>query len=142
MESKILQSLRQSIKKDFLPDFTKMDKGEIIDYINRNFNIKEMLSIFVKSTYLAVQQSFYDNDDLNKNCREFSILEGKVVYDLESDQYIFTPNSVVKKLLDSSDQTNSTRLRDVLSSRFYKIIEYLYTLEFKGEINKNNKKEK
>ena len=137
MENKILQHLKDSIKRDKFPDFNEMNKDELILFIQNHLPTKEMLRDFIRAIYFAVQQSFYDKEGgLDSNTRDFSILEGEVTYDYEKDLYYFKPNKTLNKLLSDSSATSSTRLKEVLSSRFYHLVEYLYILETNPNKNK------
>ena len=128
MENQFLQSLKKFSKRE-LPNLEAMSKEELIAFIRKNCRTKEQLTLFIKICYLAGQQTFYDSycqgEDVN-----FQILEGDVHYDPCTEVYTFTPNATFKKLLDSATM-DSTRLKEVLLTRFYKMVETLYKLEKK-----------
>ena len=61
----------------------------------------------------------------------FQLLEGTVTVDFSGEdgvKYLFTPNETLSKLIDSADRNCTTKLKEFLDSRFYKMIEALYKL--------------
>lgn len=142
MENEILQRLREEVKKEKLPELQEMSKEELIKYIENRFQIKDRLIQLVNHIYFAVQQSYFDKMEPDSNYNDFNLLEGSVRHNLETGEYLFTPNDVVKKLLSSVEKQDSTKLKTFLSTRFYKIIEYLYNVEIKGYEKTLKQKEK
>lgn len=142
MENEILQRLREEVKKEKLPELQEMSKEGLIKYIENRFQIKDRLIQLVNHTYFAVQQSYFDKMRPDSNYNDFNLLEGSVRHNLETGEYLFTPNDVVKKLLSSVEKQDSTKLKTFLSTRFYKIIEYLYNVEIKGYEKTLKQKEK
>lgn len=142
MENEILQRLREEVKKEKLPELQEMSKEDLIKYIENRFQIKDRLIQLVNHIYFAVQQSYFDKMESDSDYNDFNLLEGSVRHNLETGEYLFTPNDVVKKLLSSVEKQDSTKLKTFLSTRFYKIIEYLYNVEIKGYEKTLKQKEK
>lgn len=132
MENEIIQRLREEVKKEKLPDFELLSKEEIIKYIEGRFQVKDRLTQLINYIYLAIQQSYFDNRDFESDYNDFNILEGRVRYNYKTDQYVFYPNEAIKKLLNSADRDDSTKLKSLLSTKLYKIVEYLYNTEIRN----------
>lgn len=117
-----------------LPDFESMDKKQIISWIDQHYRSKEVLSGFIKSLYIVEQEMYFESSNNlspHESLLSFPILEGVVTIDLtkpEEDQYTFKPNKILSDLIDTSDRKNTTKLKEFLDSRFYKMIETLYKL--------------
>lgn len=131
MENEILQSLKESVEKEKLPDFEKMGRKELYDWVITHVPLKERLIKLVNYVYLAVQQSYFDCKSANPKTDEFNLLEGRIRIDNEG-KFIFTPNQTVLKLLKQVKEDQTTRLKVFLGTKFYKIIEFLYNTEIKG----------
>lgn len=117
-----------------LPDFEVMSKEQVISWIDQHYRSKEVLTGFIKSLYMVVQELYFESSNSLKpdeSVIEFQILEGSVIIDFEKDLgglYLFKPNSVLENLITKSDQKGTTKLKELLDSRFYKMIEALYKL--------------
>lgn len=122
------------LPKTKLPDFSSMDKDRIIKWIDQHFRSKEILSNFVKSLYIVVQEMYFEaSNSLEPGCSvlSFPILEGTVIMDFSKnpeEQYSFKPNKILEDLITNSDQKGTTKLKEFLDSRFYKMVETLYKL--------------
>ena len=151
MESEILQQAVKTRKRELspekeflrrfgklpkskLPDFESMEKEKIIAWIDQHYRSKEVLTKFIKSVYMVVQELYLEaSNSLEKdeNLLSFPILEGTVTIDFSSnseDRYLFTPNKTLESLLEGTDKSGTTKLKEFLDSRFYKMIEALYKL--------------
>ena len=142
MENEILQHLKEEIKKEKLPDLDSLCREDLVKYINTRFSIKDRLTQLINYIYIAVQQSYFDRNQQDSGYVDFTILEGNIRQNPDTGEYIFTPNDVVKKLLSSVDRREPTKLKTFLSTKFYKIIEYLYNCEIKGYIETLDKTSK
>ena len=116
-----------------LPDFNSMEKDKIISWIDQHYRSKEVLTGFIKSVYVVVQQIYFEEFNLNPSEGVFSfpLLEGTVKVDTGrpiDEQYIFIPNKTLETLLIDSEQKGATKLKEFLDSRFYRMIEALYKL--------------
>ena len=69
------------------------------------------------SVLLAVQQNYKEN---NGDC--FGLIEGTVVYDCKTKQFVFHPCPELKRLFDLVDSTNTSLLMTALASRVEKIL--------------------
>lgn len=151
MENKFLQRLEKNVQIDFEALEGKSPE-ELIKFIKDNVKTKEQLSFFIKAVYLAVQQDYWEafqlsNEDKRKDQQDpekayidFEILEGRVRYIPSKEIYLFKPRERVKKMLDSVDQKGQSRLKEILETRLYRMIESIYRLENTPE-KENNKKE-
>lgn len=127
MEDNFLQCIaKNTFKKP--PRFSEMEKEELISYIKKNCITKEHLITFIKATYLATQQSFFESYQKGEDV-DFRILEGYLHYDVNTGVFTFTPNSTVKKLINKAEDQNTTGLKEFLESRFYKMVESIYQIE-------------
>lgn len=151
MESEILQPAVKSRKKELspekellrrfgklpkqkLPDFESMEKDKIIAWIDQHYRSKEVLTRFIKSVYIVVQEMYFESSskvEKDDKTMSFQLLEGTVTIDFEKndgEQYIFTPNETLAGLISGADRNGTTKLKEFLDSRFYKMIETLYKL--------------
>ena len=122
------------LPKSKLPDFESMDKEKIITWIDQHYRSKEVLTRFIKSIYFVVQELYFEasnNLDKDEGLLSFPLLEGTITIDFKNDpdgKYIFTPNKTLESLLEGTDKSGTTKLKEFLDSRFYKMIEALYKL--------------
>ena len=122
------------LPKSKLPDFESMEKEKIIAWIDQHSRSKEVLTKFIKSVYMVVQELYLEaSNSLRKdeNLLSFPLLEGTVTIDFSSNsdnRYLFTPNKTLEGLLEGADRSGTTKLKEFLDSRFYKMIEALYKL--------------
>ena len=151
MESEIIQPAVKSRKKELspekellrrfgklpkqkLPDFESMEKDKIIAWIDQHYRSKEVLTRFIKSVYIVVQEMYFESSskvEKDDKTMSFQLLEGTVTIDFEKDsdeQYTFTPNETLAGLISGADRNGTTKLKEFLDSRFYKMIETLYKL--------------
>jgi hypothetical protein len=151
MESEIIQQGIKTRKRELSPekellrrfgklpkvkldDLNSKSKEELLKWIDQHFRSKEILLGFIKSLYTVIQQMYFEasqNLDPNSSTLEFQILEGSVILDFTKDpdeQYRFKPNKTLEDLIKDSDNKCTTKLKDFLDSRFYKMIEALYKL--------------
>ena len=132
MENEIIQRLKEEVKKEKLPDLESLSKEDLVKYIENRLQVKDRLTQLINYIYFSVQQSYFDKRDFESDYNDFSILEGRVRYNYKTDQYTFYPNETLRKLFDSVERDDSTKLKSFLNSKLYKMIEYLYNLEIKG----------
>ena len=142
MESTFLQLLGKLIKKEN-PNLSSLSREELLNYINLHCNYKEQAVSFVKNVNLTAQQTYFEGLS-NKNKKgvfSFDILEGKLTYHPKSNTYTFEPSKPVKSLWEEATSTRQTRLKDVLGSRFYKILESAYRIDCEDQVDRNLEKE-
>lgn len=137
MENKVLQYLKNQVKKEKLPDLDNMDINELREFIKVNFDLENLLTSFIRCIYMAIQQTYYDNYSTDNLKDYFNILEGTVEYNLETGQYLLKPNNFLISILEKSEKEDNTELKKKLDNRFYKMVKYLYLVEAKGMNFKN-----
>lgn len=122
------------LPKNKLPNFEEMDKDRIIAWIDQHYRSKEVLSGFIKSIYMVVQEMYFESSNSVGKYDEtmsFPLIEGTVTVNFKDNtdsRYTFRPNKVLEGLIEGSDKNGTTKLREFLDSKFYKMIEALYKL--------------
>ena len=145
MENKFVQYI-ESIKHaldedipdiDFISDLDSMSNEEIKKHVeklekyvkdnclHKKGQLKHIFSLMI----FAIQQLYFDSFKKEELKVDFQILEGKVSLVVTTVIFTFIPDPSLEKLFAESERTNTARLKEVMGSRFYKLVEALYRVE-------------
>lgn len=130
MENKVIQSIVNQYKEK-TPNFNEMERDELIKYIKENLSSRIQAISFIRACLMAVQQSYLDaiNSVDPQKPFVFEVVEGEVIYYPETKKFEFTPNSVMNNLFSNISIGKSSRLKNLLNARFYKILETAFEFE-------------
>jgi hypothetical protein len=80
-------------------------------------NLNSKFKMSKSSVLLAVQQNYKEN-----NGDSFGLVEGAVIYDSKTKQYVFHPCPELRRLFDLVENTDTSLLMTALASRVEKIL--------------------
>lgn len=128
MADKFIQYLGKNLDRN-TPNYEEMSREELISYIKENINYKHQIKTLVKIIFLTFQEIFSEEYNQGEEKVEFEGLEGKYHYDLDTGNFLFTPNGPMQRLINGIEVKGDSVIKTVYKTRFYKMVESLYHIE-------------
>ena len=139
--TEFIEKIKHSLDEQAIKVET-MSKEELVKFVKDNCLLKKsQLRSIITLMYFATQETYLESKEKNNDdiFRTFQILEGTVTLDLLTGVYTFTPYTALDNLFIKAEETDKTKIREVLESRFYRLVEALYKTDYEG-LSKPKKK--